>query len=54
MTREKAVELVDDLIQAYLDYENFTERKTYREDYLRMKELVISQLVTPSPQEIDQ
>ncbi len=48
MTRDKASELVNDLIQAYWDYGiESPSRESCRKEYERIKGLVISHLITP-------
>lgn len=48
MTRKEAEDLVEELLQALVDFENCQgfEKKYYREDYLKLKERVIAALTS--------
>jgi len=46
MTRERAEEIVWDLLHAYHDHDIFPNKPTYAEDAERMREIVVSLLET--------
>jgi len=50
MTRDQAIILVEDMAIALLDWENFPNKPSYREDYYRKREVVIAALAAqPRP-----